>query len=402
MIEIKDKRNCTGCFACYSICPKKAIEMKEDKEGFKYPVINRSKCVDCGLCSKVCPVLNKKQIDKREKKPTVYAAWSKKEDVRLDSTSGGIFSELANYFYGNNGYVCGAIYNKHNLVEHIISSNAEDINEIRSSKYLQSDINDIYKKIKEKLEQKKLVLICGSPCQISGLYNFLGKNYDNLYTCDFICRGMNSPKIFKKYIEDLEDKYMSKVKKIKFKNKIHGWHNFSTRIDFENGKKYIGGRYVDAYMLGYLKYNAFMRPSCYECKFKGLPKNSDITLADFWGIEKINLKLDNNKGTSMVLINSEKGKELFDKIKNNIEFEQIKSEDVFEQNVCNSYSPKLTETRKKVFENIDNMTFDELKNNFFQSPTKKERIIIFIKNNKLTFKMKKVIKGLICRNGKKK
>lgn len=394
MIEIKDKKNCTGCFACYSICPKKAIEMKEDKEGFKYPVINKSKCVDCGLCSKVCPVLNKKEIDKREEKPTIYAAWSKKENVRLDSTSGGIFSELANYFYANKGYVCGAIYNKQNLVEHVMSSNVEDIKEIRSSKYLQSDINDIYKKIKEKLEQKKLVFICGSPCQISGLYNFLKKNYDNLYTCDFICRGMNSPKIFKKYIEDLEEKYKSKVKKIKFKNKIHGWHNFSTRIDFENGKKYIGGRYVDSYMLGYLKYNAFMRPSCYECKFKGLPKKSDITLADFWGIEKINSKLDNNKGTSMVLINSEKGKELFDKIKNNIEFEQIKSKQVFEQNVCNTSSPKMTEARNKVFANIDRMTYNELQENFFPAPPKRERIKILIKNNKITFQIKKILKRL--------
>lgn len=400
MIEIKRKEDCTGCFACYNICPKKAINMAEDNEGFKYPVIDSKKCINCGLCTKVCPMLSKTNVSKKNEKPEVYAAWSKNEEIRLDSTSGGIFSELANYFYDNNGIVCGAIYNENNLVEHVISTNRKDIDNIRSSKYLQSDINDIYKSIKEKLEQKRLVLICGSPCQISGLYNFLGKDYENLYTCDFICRGMNSPKIFKKYINNLEEKYHSKVKKIKFKNKIHGWHNFSTRIDFENGKRYIGGRYVDSYMLGYLKYNAFMRPSCYSCHFKGLPKNSDITLADFWGIENINPSLDNNKGTSMMLINSEKGKKLFNKIKNNIEFEQILSKEIFEQNVCNSSSPKITESRKKVFKNIDKMSYDELKNNYFPVPSKKERIIIFIKNNRLVFSLKKVIKKVI-RNGKK-
>lgn len=391
MIEIKEKKECTGCFVCYNICPKNAIKMEEDKEGFKYPNVDKSKCINCGLCTKVCPVINNKIVNEKKEKPIIYAAWSKQQTVRLDSTSGGIFSELANHFYSNDGFVCGAIFNDNNLVEHILSSDVKDIDKIRSSKYLQSDINDIYKKIKEKLEQNKLVLICGSPCQIAGLYNFLGKEYNTLYTCDFICRGMNSPKIFKGYIKSLEDKYKSKVKKIKFKNKIHGWHNFSTRIDFENGKTYIGGRYVDSYMLGYLKYNAFMRPSCYDCKFKGLPKKSDITLADFWGIENINPKLDNNQGTSMVMINSKKGMDLFNKIKESIDYEQILSNEVFEQNVCNSTSPELTEARKKVFENIDLMTYDELKNNFFPAPNKIEQIKIFLKNNKIAFKIKKVL-----------
>ena len=161
--------------------------------------------------------------------------------------------------------------------------------------------------------------------------NFLGKKeYDNLYTCDFICRGMNSPKIFKKYINSLEEKYNSKIKKIKFKNKINGWHNFSTKIDFENGKTYIGGRYTDSYMVGYLKYNAFMRPACYDCKFKTLRKISDITLADFWGIENINSKLDNDCGTSMILLNSTKGEELFNNIKKQVEYCEIVSDKIFE------------------------------------------------------------------------
>lgn len=392
MIEIKDKKNCTSCSACYSICPKNAISMIEDKEGFKYPVVNKEKCIKCGLCKKVCPIMNKPKNIKREASPDIYAAISNNQELRLDSTSGGIFSELAKNIYKKNGYVCGAIFNNSNLVEHKLSDDIKDLENIRSSKYLQSDMHDTFKMIKEKLEQNKLVLMCGSPCQIAGLYNFLGKEYENLYTCDFICRGMNSPKIFKGYIDNLEEKYESKVKKIKFKNKIHGWHNFSTKIDFENGKTYIGGRYIDSYMLGYLKYNAFMRPACYDCKFKGLPKNSDITLADFWGIEKIDPNMDDNKGTSMILINSEKGKTLFEEISKNITCKKIESEDVFKDNVCNTSSPKMTEARKKVFENIDKMTYAELNKSFFPCPKQAERIKIMIRENKLVKKIRKIIK----------
>ena len=196
MIKIEDKKNCTSCGACYNICPFKAIKMIEDNEGFKYPQIDKDKCIECGICEKVCPINNynfKKQNDER---PTVIAAWSKNENTRLNSTSGGIFSELALEIYKQKGYVCGAIYNDEWLVEHYISSDSKDIDSLRSSKYLQSDINDTFIKIKELLEQDNKVLICGCPCQIAGLYNYLkNKEYKNLYTCDFICRGVNSPKI---------------------------------------------------------------------------------------------------------------------------------------------------------------------------------------------------------------
>lgn len=371
-----------GCNACYNVCPKDAIEMYEDEEGFKYPQINEKKCIKCGLCEKICPMINE-TIRNNFSVPKVYAAWTQNQHIRLDSTSGGIFSELANQVFDENGYVCGAVYNKEWRVEHILTKNKLELENIRSSKYLQSDINNIYRQIKSKLDDKNKILFCGSPCQVAGLYNYLKKGYDNLYTCDFICRGMNSPKIFTMYINNLEDKYRSKVKKVKFKNKIHGWHNFSTRIEFENGKVYIGNRYVDSFMVGYLKYTAFMRPACYECRFKGFPRKGDITLADFWGIEKINKKLDNDMGTSMVLINSNKGQELFEKIKNNIVCENIESRDVFKDNICTYKSPDRTKSRELVFENIDNMTYKELCEKFFKKPGIKERIKIFIKTSKL-------------------
>lgn len=385
MITIKDKASCTGCSACYSVCPTGAIKMVEDKEGFKYPKIDKEKCIECGLCDKTCPLLNsdKKNMVERNEEPTVMAAWSKNTHTRLDSTSGGIFSELATSIYNDNGYVVGAIYNDDWMVEHTLSNHIHDLDNIRSSKYLQSNILNTFTEIKEKLKEGKKVFICGSPCQISGLYNYLKKDYENLYTCDFICRGVNSPKIFKKYINYLEKKYHSKVKKIKFKNKIHGWHNFSTKIDFENGQTYIGGRYVDSYMVGYLKYNAFIRPCCYECQFKDLPRVADITLADFWGIDEIDKSLDNNQGTSMVLLNSKKGEELFEKIKPNIAYKQIKSDKAFNGNVCMSKSVEKTEARDQVFKDIDKLTYKELSSHYFPEPSTFERIKIKVQNSKI-------------------
>lgn len=382
MINIEKREECMGCSACYNICPKNAIEMHEDSEGFKYPKINKEKCINCGLCEKICPMINKKKNDNFEK-PNIYAAWSGNQNTRLDSTSGGIFSELANQIFDEDGYVCGAIYNKEWKVEHLLTNSREELINIRSSKYLQSDINYIYREIKEKLSEGKKVLFCGSPCQVSALKNYLNKEYDNLYTCDFICRGMNSPKIFKMYISNLERRYKSKVKKVKFKNKTYGWHNFSTKIEFENGKKYIGSRYIDSFMVGYLKYTAFMRPACYECRFKGFPRIGDITLADFWGIENINKKLDNDMGTSMVLVNSSKGQELFNKVKDRVKCEQVNSEQVFNGNICTFKSPDRTKERELVFENIDKMTYEELCNNFFRKPGTKEKITIHIKTSKL-------------------
>lgn len=395
MINIRDKKNCTGCFACYNVCPVNAIKMIEDKEGFKYPKVDVKKCIKCGLCENICPVINRIQKKENRKRPTVIAAWSKNKDIRLDSTSGGLFSELARSIYKQNGYVCGAIYNKDWLVEHYISNDIKDLDNLRSSKYLQSDIRDKYKKIKELLEQGKKVLFSGCPCQIIGLYNYLqNKEYRNLYTCDFICRGVNSPKIFKKYITELEKKYNSKIKKIKFKNKTYGWHNFSIKVDFENGKSYIGRRYEDSFWIGYLKYNAFMRPACYDCKFKGLPRLGDITLADFWGIEKIDPKLDNDQGTSMILLNSDKGKELFEESKETFEYTVIDSDDTFTSNVCMKNSVEMTEARKRVFENIDNMSYKKLSEKFFPKPKLKEKLIKRIKTNRKVRKIKNKLRPI--------
>lgn len=393
MIQILNKKDCISCFSCANRCPKEAISMHEDQEGFKYPVVDSQKCIECGLCNKVCPI-NNPPSRKNDSNPDIYAAWSKNEQIRTDSTSGGIFSELAMEIYAQGGGVSGAVYTNDWHVRHIVSYDEKDLINIRSSKYLQSDLNEVFLKIKDDLDTGKSILFCGSPCQVAALYNFLEKDYANLFTIDFICKGMNSPKIFTKYLSYLEERYKSKATYVKFKNKKYGWHNFSTKVSFANGKNYYGWRFTDTFMVGYLKYNAFMRPSCYDCKFKNFPRIADITLADFWGIENIDECLDEDKGTSMVLINSSKGAQLFHRVKDKIKAKIVTSENVFQSNVCVNESSKMTQTRNHVFHDIDTLTYKELSNKYFPEPPIFEKMILALKFNKITQALYRKLKKL--------
>lgn len=319
MIEIKNKVDCCGCNACGDICPTNAITFKNDIEGFWYPEVNTDKCINCHLCEKTCPMLHKADSVIRFDVPKVYAAYSKDEEIRIDSTSGGIFSVLGQNQYNKGSYVGGAVYNEDHTVSQIINNEPSSLGKLRSSKYLQSNATNVYKKIKKLLSEQKRVLFCGTPCQIQALYRFLGnRDYDNLVTIDFICRGVNSPKVFLSYMKMLETQFGAKANRIKFKAKEWGWHRFSMRVNFENGKEYCKDRYHDLFFIGYLQSGNFARPSCYDCPFKGFPQKSDITLADFWGIENIDPTMDQDKGTSLVMVNSKKGEQLFNEIKNDI------------------------------------------------------------------------------------
>jgi len=249
--------------------------------------------------------------------PDTYAVWSKNSEVRYNSTSGGAFSEFAKVILDDGGVVAGAKYNKENLVEHVLTDSYDGIEQLRQSKYMSSSLGNIYKEVKDYLNKGKLVAYCGAPCQVAGLYAFLGREYDNLFTMDFICRGMNSPKAFKAWLSEIEKQENSKVIKVWFKYKEGGWKSSPqrTRLDFANGtyKVYEGDK--NLYMYGYLTSNLYIRPCCGNCRFKGIPRRSDITFADFWGIEK---ELDDDRGTSMVLINSQKGRIYFDKVRSEL------------------------------------------------------------------------------------
>ncbi|MCI5123082.1 MAG: 4Fe-4S dicluster domain-containing protein [Candidatus Electrothrix sp. AR5] len=376
MIEIVEKENCCGCNACAVRCPVQCISMKEDNEGFLYPSVDEQRCVDCGFCETVCPILNQCQDNvTRFDNPVVLAAYNYKEDIRLDSTSGGIFSVLAEKIFENGGYVGGAVYNQDYSVSHIVTNEISKLPELRSSKYLQSFSDTLYSDTKRLLDAEKKVLICGTPCQIAALYAFLGRDYENLLTCDFICRGVNSPKVFLKYVNMLERQYGAKATKIKFKSKTFGWHRFSMRVDFENGKTYCKDRYDDLFFIGYLQAGNFARPSCYSCRFKGIDRKSDILLADFWGIEKIDLSMDQDKGTSLVLINSEKGKKIFDSLGDAIIKKQVTLEQATKANPSfNSSLQSVKENRNDFFEALDTLPFEQVAKKFFPMPTFKTKL----------------------------
>lgn len=356
------KNQCTGCGACSNICPKGAIEMIEDECGFKYPVINQSKCINCGLCKKTCPIVSKFESN-RLNEPKVYATWSKDEENRYISTSGGMFFELAKYIIKNKGYVIGARYNKDNMVEHYLVNDLKGVEELRQSKYLQSDTKNIFKETLETLKSKKLVLFAGAPCQIAGLMKFLKKDYDNLITVEFICRGVNSPKAYRAWLSEIEKLENSKVTKVWFKYKVNGWKSSPrcTRVDLANGNYRIYNGDSNKYMSGYLGPNLYIRPSCGNCYFKNLPRQADITLADFWGI---NSNLDDDKGTSLVLLNSKKGIDIFEKINNNINYNERKFNEILEGNGCFNNSVHINSKSEKFLKSLTADNFSKQVNKY--------------------------------------
>lgn len=386
MIQITNKSNCCGCNACTVVCPKHCISMLNDEEGFFYPKVDELHCINCGLCDKVCPIINPvTALTPRFDKLEVYAAYHNNHETRLDSTSGGVFSALAEKMFEGGGYVGGAVYNPDYSVSHIVTNDPARLVDIRSSKYLQSYTDSLFHDVKHLLKQGEHVLVCATPCQIDGLYAYLGKEYEYLITCDFICRGVNSPKVFQKYMEMLERQQSSKAKVIKFKDKTFGWHRFSMRVDFENGKRYCKDRYHDPFFVGYLRTGNFARPSCYECKFKGTKRKADITLADFWGIEQIDKSMDQDCGTSLVMIHTEQGKQYFEQIKDKITWKPFTLEQGIKVNPAYYTSMQKGKLdREFFFEAIDKLPFEEVVKSFF--PVKRLELSFFVKfGRKLCF-----------------
>lgn len=384
MIEITDKTKCCGCHACYNICPKGAIKMQQDEKGFEYPVIDKEKCINCGLCEKVCPIINNKQI---ENEPRAYACYNKDLNIRMKSSSGGIFTLLAEEILNKGGVVFGASFNTKFEVEHIMVEKTEELEKLRGSKYTQSKIGETYKKAKEILEEGRYVLFTGTPCQIEGLKSYLRKEYDKLYTQDIICHGVPSPKVWKKYIKYREKIDNEKPKKISFRNKDNGWKLFNTKFEYKNFS-YKQNQNEDKFMQAFLK-NTILRDSCYNCSFKKLNRISDITLADFWGIQNIMPELDDNKGTSLVIVNSKKGQELFENIKEKIIYKNVDIQEAIKYNMSMIESAKMDKNRKKFFENLDKLDFDKLVKKYTYQPS------IF---KKIEFKIKGVIKRIIKRD----
>lgn len=306
----KFKQDCSGCAACVNACPVHCIAMKSDKEGFRYPEIDSSRCVHCNRCRKLC---ENAKMPKHYSQEKAYVAFAKDEEVRLSSSSGGIFSELAGRITDLGGTVYGAGYADDWSVEHKEVKNKKDIQELKGSKYVQSVIDSCFHEIKEKLDQNELVYFSGTPCQVDGLLAFLNKEYENLITQDIICHGVPSPKVWKAYVELRSNG--ERINNISFRSKKFGWHYFSLLIDTSR-HRYVKRFDEDEYMRLFLD-NVILRPSCYACKHKHLHRKSDITIADCWG-RTGGLK-DDDKGISLIFVNTNKGQRIMDGIRDRLE-----------------------------------------------------------------------------------
>ena len=358
MLEITSKDRCCGCHACYNACPKQCISMVSDSEGFVYPNIDRSKCIDCGLCEKVCPVIAPPGADDRES--VAFAAVNKDENTRLQSSSGGIFSVLAEQILKENGVIFGAALSEDcRQVNHIVVESPADIPLLQGSKYVQSNIGDTYQNAENALKAGRTVLFSGTPCQIAGLYKYLNKPYEKLYTCDIICHGVPSPLVWQNYVKYREEQAASKVRRASFRHKKYGWKRFSLQLVFMNSAEYTQILGKDLFLHGFLS-NIYLRPSCYNCKFKGLKRPADITLADFWGIENVAPHMYDNKGTSLVIVHSEKGSRLLGQLGSSISAEPVDIDKAIKYNSAAVKSVAIPKARVPFFKDFGTVPFAKL------------------------------------------
>lgn len=353
MISIKDKTKCCGCNACKSVCPKECITMKPDEEGFLYPSVNIAECINCGACDEICPITNHKPLN--QNKPEAFVIRTKNINDLIKSTSGGFSTPIANWVFKNKGKVWTATYDENlNVVHREFDKDSKDFEQTRGSKYVQSDLNSSFIKIKKELENDQLVCFIGTTCQVYGLKYFLKKDYDNLFTVDLVCHGTPSPKLWRKYLDYQQNYYNSKIIDINFRNKTYGYHSGTMMLQFENGKTYKGSARVD-YMLKSFFSEISSRPSCYSCEFKQIERISDFTIFDCWHMSELveNIK-DDDKGYTNLLIHSQKGKDLFNAIKDEYDVYKVNLEKAIELDgimVCNSAIPHPK--RNEFYSDID-------------------------------------------------
>ena len=376
-------KECTGCYACYNVCPQNAITMDEDNYGFQYPTINKEKCINCGLCEKICPVLHKEKVNNQ---PKAYACINKNENIRKQSSSGGIFTLLAEKILDLGGVVFGAQFDEDFNVIHSYVENKEDLYKFRGSKYVQSQIGASFKKVRQFLNEGRCVLFTGTPCQIEGLYSYLSKEYEKLYTQDIICHGIPSPKVWRKYIKSIEDAKKYKLTNANLRNKTTGWLTYSFKYQLENKKTYTEYSFENKYMQLFLK-SIILRESCYNCHFKSKNRKSDITLADFWGIQNVVPKMFDNKGTSLVIVNSQKGNELFNKIKQDIKYIENDFEESIKYNPSMTKSTERPKSREEFFEKLENEDLETLAEKYVVKENTIKRNIIILKN--IVYKLKR-------------
>lgn len=309
------KDDCCGCKACASVCPQNAITFLPDEYGFEYPYIDTGKCIECGQCIKICDFKKSENDGVAMRKPLEgYAARHVEKEVYATSTSGGVFTALAQWILERDGVVFGCVFDDDLSPVHIEADNFEKVASMRGSKYVQSDVGSVYQKVKQRLNEGMMVLFTGTPCQVAGLYSYLG-NEDNkrLLTVDIVCHGTPSTLVFSKYVDYLSDKYHKKVASFQFRSKIHGWEKPTIAVGFEDGSAKHWSIIRDLYYEAFNR-SLLQRPSCFQCKYAIGSRVGDITIGDFWGWQKANIQMSAKEGVNCCLLNTEKAKEVFPKL----------------------------------------------------------------------------------------
>lgn len=373
MIEV-EKNMCCGCSACVQICPKQCISFIEDEEGFLYPKIEKNLCVQCGLCKKVCPFQVAAPV--RNHIPEAYGMKALDNQIVENSSSGGVFSLLAGKFIETGGVVYGAaMTDDMRGARHIRISTAEELSLLRGSKYLQSEMKDCYRQIKEDLNRGKKVLFSGVPCQIDGLKLYLNNSYENLICVEVICHGVPSPLLWKKYVENLETRFGAKISSVNFRKKKHSWNKFGLLVKGENISQFKSLD-QDSYLQLFLK-NYCLRPSCYTCNAKYIESMADITIADFWGVQNVVPEMDDDKGTSLVLIQSCKGKELFERVKGLAIYKLVDFDKSIQSNPAYYKSALKPKERDVFFEELNTYGYNCVARKYGHL-TPKEKLIKFL------------------------
>ena len=396
MIKIENKAECCGCTACMSICPKNAIEMIEDEEGFLYPVVNEEKCINCRLCEERCPVLNSK---KNKKEQDGYVLNNKQNDIRKDSTSGGAFTPIAEYTLKQKGVVYGAMFDENFNVVHGYIEDKKDLTKLRGSKYVQSFLDKSFKDIKSFLENGRYVCFSGTPCQVEGLKKFLNKEYKNLITVDVMCHAVPSPLVWRKYFEYIKKNKLNNedVEKVLFRDKSKYGFKYSTMTLKSKSKEYYKGVETDPFLRAFFG-DLSDRPSCYNCVFKKQEHESDFTIWDCFIAENFDKTLDDDAGTSRMLINTEKGKEIFENIKDNFYYTKVNVGDLTKDVKEMLCSVNLPEERKEFFKDIKNMESKKFFEKYFKDTLKvkiERNVRILLIKSGLYKQIKKIAKKVL-------
>ena len=337
--------DCCGCSACFNICPVQAITMQEDREGFKYPKIDERSCINCGKCEKACPVLHAETAG-RTLHPAFYAVWNRQDEARLSSSSGGVFRVLAEDVLADGGVVYGAAFDVHNRLRHVRAESADALVPLTGSKYVQSEIGTAFCQVRADLKNGRRVLFTGTPCQVAGLYAFLGGDDANLLTADVLCHGVPSPAVFERYLESLG---VGEKCRIEFRNKDNGWKKYEVVV----GDRVHETFRANAYMKGFLS-NLYLRPSCASCRFVGCRRPGDLTLGDFWGAGNFRKRYDDDKGTSLVLLNSPKARSIFQTLQDKFSLaEQVPSDSAVPFNPSLVHASKPDARRAAFFDDFE-------------------------------------------------